>query len=104
MNFKCIYRKKIQCTLKIINGNFYKPEENTRIPFHIQETNASLALAITEAFIEAGKIYFKKCIWIKVVFLDTNHNVKFSLDLAKKCIVETYWPGRYEIKYYRNCR
>lgn len=36
------------------------------------------------------------------MFSDINNNVKFSLDVAKKCIAETYWPGRYEIKPYGN--
>lgn len=44
----------IQCTLRVVNKTYYEPNSDSRIPLHIQETNASLALAISEAFIQRG--------------------------------------------------
>lgn len=43
-----------KCTLKILDKSCYQSEENGNVPLHIQETNASLAIAITEAFIQKG--------------------------------------------------
>ncbi|KAJ8941136.1 hypothetical protein NQ318_004255 [Aromia moschata] len=69
-----------KCTLKIVDKNYHTGNHNMRVPSHIQKTNASLALAITEAFIDKTT---------------TNNNQRkhFSLDLAKKSIGQTHWPG-----------
>ncbi|XP_072385699.1 folylpolyglutamate synthase, mitochondrial-like isoform X1 [Diabrotica undecimpunctata] len=70
------------CSLTVVEGDYYSGT-NSNIPLHVRQTNASLALALSEAFINK----------------DTNNNFKkFDLDLAKRSIEETYWPGRYEIR------
>lgn len=71
-----------KCTLSVVDCNYYG-ENDTIVPRIAHKTNASLALALAEAFINK----------------DPNHNLKkFDIDLAKKSIENTYWPGRYEIK------
>ncbi|CAH1112101.1 unnamed protein product [Psylliodes chrysocephalus] len=74
-----------KCTLQVVDNVF--GENNANVPINVTKTNASLALALTEAFMKK----------------DTNNNFKkFDLALAKKSIQEAQWPGRYEIKQYNN--
>ncbi|KAG5881851.1 hypothetical protein JTB14_034131 [Gonioctena quinquepunctata] len=76
-----------KCSFSVVEEDFYI-ENKSNMPVHIQKTNASLALVLSEAFIN------------KV----SNSDTKFSLELAKKSIEETRWPGRYEIKRCRDLR
>ncbi|XP_056640730.1 folylpolyglutamate synthase, mitochondrial isoform X1 [Diorhabda sublineata] len=74
-----------KCTLNVVDCDYYGG--NDRIPLNVCKTNASLALALAEAFLNK----------------DENRNFKkFDFDLAKKSIGITYWPGRYEIKPHQN--
>ncbi|KAJ8914965.1 hypothetical protein NQ315_002489 [Exocentrus adspersus] len=68
-------------------NNYYNLiNTKTDIPSDVQKTNANLALAISEAYI-------------------TNVGSKsFSLDIAKRTIEETHWPGRYEVKHWNKIR
>nr|XP_023030077.1 folylpolyglutamate synthase, mitochondrial-like [Leptinotarsa decemlineata] len=76
-----------KCSFKIVEENSYL-EDNSYMPPHVRRTNASLALALTEAFMSRDKSKKKK----------------FSLELAKQSIEETRWPGRYEIKHFKGFR
>ncbi|XP_074034016.1 folylpolyglutamate synthase 1 isoform X2 [Leptinotarsa decemlineata] len=76
-----------KCSFKIVEENSYL-ENNSYMPPHVRRTNASLALALTEAFMSREKSKKKK----------------FSLELAKQSIEETRWPGRYEIKHFKGFR
>lgn len=67
-----------QCDLKIVENSYYHFENKSNFPSHIQRINASLALAISEAYVKKRSL--------------------FSMEVAKKAIEESYWPGRYEIK------
>ncbi|XP_018566233.1 folylpolyglutamate synthase, mitochondrial-like [Anoplophora glabripennis] len=71
-----------KCDLKVVENNYYNYENKSNFPSHIQRTNASLALAICEAYIKRGNKPQKM----------------FSMEIAKNAIEDTYWPGRYEIK------
>lgn len=75
-----------KCKLNVIE-DYYSDLGNTRIPQHIQKTNASLALALSRTF-------------IKLRPKNSNNNIigkEFNPELAKKLIEATRWPGRYEI-------
>ncbi|CAG9773035.1 unnamed protein product [Ceutorhynchus assimilis] len=71
------------CSLDVIEDLYIDDQNNSRIPQHIQKTNASLALSVSKAFME--------------ICPKSNNNNVFNLDLAKKSIESTRWPGRYEI-------
>ncbi|KAJ8985657.1 hypothetical protein NQ317_015153 [Molorchus minor] len=55
-----------ECSLTVVNYDYYKGGNNPRLPLHIQKTNASLALAISEAFIEkiVNDDHLKKTIFL----------------------------------------
>ncbi|XP_050293064.1 folylpolyglutamate synthase, mitochondrial isoform X2 [Anthonomus grandis grandis] len=71
-------------TLEIIK-NVYTEESNSGIPRQVRKTNASLALAISKAFMT------------RINNNNLSKFTEFNLDLAKKCIETARWPGRYEI-------
>ncbi|CAH1154773.1 unnamed protein product [Phaedon cochleariae] len=77
--------KERKCTFQVVEKDSFV-ENNSNFPSHIQSTNASLALALSEAYINQ----------------DNNNSKPFSLDLAKKSIEQQHWPGRYEIKRIEN--
>ncbi|XP_030753660.1 folylpolyglutamate synthase, mitochondrial isoform X2 [Sitophilus oryzae] len=74
-----------KCTLNIAE-NLYTDVHGSNTPLYVQTTNANLALAISKAFVDLRP-------------KTDNNNIigKFDLDLAKKAIDMTKWPGRYEI-------
>ncbi|KAL1509378.1 hypothetical protein ABEB36_004132 [Hypothenemus hampei] len=84
-----------KCNLHVIEGTKFNGR-STRIPEHIQKTNVSLAMAISESFMK--KWYSK----------NNNNNTNliaksFDGNLAKRSIENARWPGRYEIIPKLNC-
>ncbi|CAH1972953.1 unnamed protein product [Acanthoscelides obtectus] len=78
-----------KCDLHLVDKYHNGIQDVTNFPAEIQKKNANLALAVCEAFIKR----------------DPNGNSKsFSLELVKKAIELTKWPGRYQIINHKNSR
>ncbi|XP_066262941.1 folylpolyglutamate synthase, mitochondrial isoform X2 [Euwallacea similis] len=70
-----------QCNIHVVN-DLYVDQINSCIPLHVQQTNASLALSISEAFMKIRP---------------RNNQQLFSLKVAREAIKSAKWPGRYQI-------
>ncbi|KAJ8939395.1 hypothetical protein NQ314_011141 [Rhamnusium bicolor] len=82
--------KERKCSFKMLKENLYVLDNGSKIPPHVKKTNASLALALSEAYME------RNC--------NDETGSKFSFELAARSIEKTSWPGRYEIKHIKNIR
>ncbi|XP_018573095.1 folylpolyglutamate synthase, mitochondrial-like isoform X2 [Anoplophora glabripennis] len=84
--------KERGCPLKILRKCLCTADVGSRIPVHVKETVATLAIALSEAIVK------KRC------DKDPNESRHFSLEMAIRSIENACWPGRYDIREIGNVR